>query len=105
MGYLRYRRPEPFVCHSCSGLWMGADMAVSPTILVILGPTASGKSELAMRVARQRGAQILSVDSMQVYREMDIGTAKATTADQAAIRHHLIDLVNPNEEFTVARFV
>ena len=79
-------------------------MAVPP-ILVILGPTASGKSALAMAVARQTKAEILSVDSMQVYRGMDIGTAKPTAAERKEIPHHLIDIVEPNESFTVARFV
>ena len=74
-------------------------------MLVILGPTASGKSELALRIARTTHAEILSMDSMQVYRGMDIGTAKPTAAEQAAIRHHLIDQVNPDEAYTVARFV
>ena len=80
-------------------------MAVSRPILVILGPTASGKSALALEVARRVGAEILSVDSMQVYRGMDIGTAKAPQAERLEVRHHLIDLVDPNEVFTVARFV
>src|SRR4051794_34902523 len=80
-------------------------MAVPPPILVILGPTASGKSAVALAVARRSGAEILSVDSMQVYRGMDIGTAKPTPAERAAVPHHLIDLVDPNEPFTVARFV
>lgn len=75
------------------------------SLLVILGPTASGKSRLAMLLARQTGAEILSVDSMQVYRGMDLGTAKPSQADRAAVRHHGIDLVDPNESFTVARFV
>lgn len=73
--------------------------------LVIIGPTASGKSDLAMAVARKTGAEILSVDSMQVYQGMDIGTAKPTPAERAEIRHHLIDVVPANEPFTVARFV
>jgi tRNA dimethylallyltransferase len=82
-------------------------MAASIPILVILGPTASGKSELALRVAEQlmpRG-EILSVDSMQVYRGMDIGTAKPSADEQARVKHHLIDVVQADEEFTVARFV
>jgi tRNA dimethylallyltransferase len=73
--------------------------------LVLLGPTASGKSALAMELAQHMGAHLLSLDSMQVYRHMDIGTAKATAAEQALVRHHLIDVVDPNEVFTVARFV
>jgi tRNA dimethylallyltransferase len=82
-----------------------AAMAVQPPILVILGPTASGKSALALAVARQTHAEILSVDSMQVYRGMDIGTAKPTANEQAQTPHHLIDLVDADESFTVARFV
>ena len=80
-------------------------MAVPPPILVILGPTASGKSDLALAVARSTGAEILSVDSMQVYRGMDIGTAKPSPAERAAVPHHLLDVVKPSEPFTVARFV
>lgn len=80
-------------------------MAVLRPILVILGPTASGKSALALAMAERFGAEILSVDSMQVYRGMDIGTAKPTRAEQQRVRHHLIDLVDPSEPFTVARFV
>jgi tRNA dimethylallyltransferase len=86
-------------------LVIGADMAVHTPLLVILGPTASGKSDLAMEVARRTNAEILSVDSMQVYRGMDIGTAKPAPAEQAAVPHHLIDVIEPNQEFTVARFV
>ena len=74
-------------------------------IIVILGATASGKSELALRLADEIGGEILSIDSMQVYRQMDIGTAKPTREEQARVRHHLIDVVEPNESFTVARFV
>ena len=80
-------------------------MAVSWSLLVVLGPTASGKSDLAMEVARRTGAEILSVDSMQVYRGMDIGTAKPAVAERAEVRHHVIDVVEPTEQFTVARFV
>src|SRR5206468_10965997 len=60
---------------------------------------------VAMEIARRLGGEILSVDSMQIYRGMNIGTAKPSRAEQADVRHHLIDLVEPNEEFTVARFV
>ena len=80
-------------------------MAASLPTLVLLGPTASGKSSLAMSLARQSGGEILSVDSMQVYRHMDIGTAKPSRQDRTEIPHHLIDLVEPDEAFTVARFV
>ena len=80
-------------------------MAVGPRILVLLGATASGKSELALALASRLGAEILSVDSMQVYRYMDIGTAKPSKQEQQQVRHHLINLVDPDQEFTVARFV
>jgi len=71
--------------------------------LVIVGPTASGKSDLALGVARLiGGAEIVALDSMQVYRGMDIGTATPTAAEQAEVPHHLVDLVEPPEEFAVA---
>ena len=69
-----------------------------------MGPTASGKSEVALALAGAAGAEIISVDSMQVYRGMDIGTAKPTPAQQARVRHHLIDLADPAEPFSVAEF-
>lgn len=84
---------------------MAVSTAHPPPLLVILGPTASGKSALALAVARASGAEILSADSMQVYREMDIGTAKPTPAERRAVPHHLLDVVGPDEGFTVARFV
>lgn len=80
-------------------------MAETKPLLVILGPTASGKSQLAVQIACKTGGEILSVDSMQVYRGMDIGTAKPTPAEQIQVKHHVIDVVHPNEPFTVARFV
>ena len=79
----------------------GTTLAARP--LVIVGPTASGKSDLAMGVARLIGAaEIVTLDSMQVYRGMDIGTATPSPAEQAELPHHLIDLVDPAEEFAVA---
>ncbi|MGV8080625.1 MAG: tRNA (adenosine(37)-N6)-dimethylallyltransferase MiaA [Syntrophales bacterium] len=75
-----------------------------PRIVVIVGPTGVGKSALALRLASRRGAEIVSADSMQVYRHMDIGTAKPTAADRAAVPHHLIDLVDPHEPFNAALY-
>jgi tRNA dimethylallyltransferase len=69
-----------------------------------VGPTAAGKSELAIGLASRLGGQVLSVDSMQVYREMDIGTAKPDAATRSRVPHHLLDLVDPEVEFTVAEF-
>jgi tRNA dimethylallyltransferase len=80
-------------------------MTVPPSIFAIIGPTASGKSALAMGLARRSGAEILSVDSMQVYRGMDVGTAKPSLAEQREVRHHLIDVIDPDQPFTAARFV
>ena len=73
--------------------------------LVLVGPTASGKSALAMEVARQcPDVELVSVDSMQVYRGMDIGTAKPTPAEQAEVPIHLLDLADPAEDYSVAAF-
>jgi len=73
--------------------------------LALVGATASGKTQVALAVARALGdVEIVSADSMQVYRGMDIGTAKPSAAEQAEIRHHLLDVVEPTEEFTVTRF-
>jgi tRNA dimethylallyltransferase len=73
-------------------------------INAILGPTAAGKSEIALELADRRGIPIVSVDSMQVYRGMDIGTAKPSPAEQARVRHLMIDLVEPETEYSVAEF-
>jgi tRNA dimethylallyltransferase len=73
--------------------------------VALVGATASGKSQAAMAVARAQGdVELVCVDSMTVYRGMDIGTAKPTAADRAEVPHHLLDLVDPSEEFTVRQF-
>jgi len=74
------------------------------TVVAIVGPTASGKSALAMRAAERSGGEIVSADSRQVYRGMDVGTAKPTVEQRAAVPHHLLDLAEPSERFTVARY-
>ncbi|MEX2422368.1 MAG: tRNA (adenosine(37)-N6)-dimethylallyltransferase MiaA [Acidimicrobiia bacterium] len=71
---------------------------------MIVGPTASGKSAFAVEIAERLGAGIVSLDSMQVYRGMDIGTAKATPGDQLRVPHSMIDLVDPGEEYSVQDF-
>lgn len=78
-------------------------MAPRP-LLAIVGPTASGKTEAAIAVAEAVGAEILSIDSMLVYRGMDVGTAKPTPAERARVPHHLLDLADPDEPFSVVRF-
>ncbi len=75
------------------------------TPIFIAGPTASGKTAVALEVARQRGGEIISVDSMQVYSGLDIGTAKPTAEERAAIPHHLIDILDLSETFDAAQFV
>ena len=72
---------------------------------VLLGPTASGKTPVALILAGKLGAEILSLDSMQVYRGMDIGTAKPSTLDQAEVPHHLLDMVDPDEAFSVGQWL
>src|SRR2546425_4221503 len=73
--------------------------------LLIAGPTAVGKSEVALLLAERLGGEIISVDSMQVYRGLDIGTAKPTAAERARVPHHLIDVVGLSESFDAAQFV
>jgi tRNA dimethylallyltransferase len=80
-------------------------MALVPRrLLAIVGPTASGKSALALRVAEAVPAEIVSCDSLQVYRGLDIGSAKPTAADRARVPHHLLDVANPDETFSAARY-
>jgi tRNA dimethylallyltransferase len=78
---------------------------VSAPLVAIVGPTASGKTDLALGVARQMPVEILVADSRQAYRRMDIGTAKPTPSARAEVPHHLLDLVDPDEPFTVANWV
>jgi tRNA dimethylallyltransferase len=73
-------------------------------IPVIIGPTAVGKTDLSLAIARQLGAEIVGGDSRQIYRFLDIGTAKPTPAQRQAVPHHLIDLLNPDEPLNAARF-
>ena len=77
----------------------------APDIVFLAGPTAVGKSAVALRLAEELGGEIVSVDSMQVYRGLNLGTAKPSAAEQQRVRHHLIDVVELNEEFDAAAFV
>ena len=74
-------------------------------VVLLVGPTASGKSAAAMMLAERFNSEIVSIDSALVYRDMNIGTAKPTAAEQARVPHHLIDLIDPTEAYSVARFV
>ncbi len=75
-----------------------------PLLVVITGPTAVGKTDVGIDVALAVGGEVVSADSMMVYRGMDIGTAKPTPAERRGVPHHLIDVAEPDEEFTVARY-
>ncbi|MBI5362193.1 MAG: tRNA (adenosine(37)-N6)-dimethylallyltransferase MiaA [Planctomycetes bacterium] len=80
------------------------DTLLAEGVHALIGPTASGKSALALRVAEAAGAELVALDSMQVYRGMDVGTAKSTPSERARVRHHLLDLCAPSADYDVARF-
>ena len=77
---------------------------MKPEVYVIGGPTASGKSKLAVELAKKINGEIISADSMQIYKEMNIGTAKITKEEMQGIKHYLIDIVSPNERYSVSNF-
>lgn len=79
-------------------------MPKASPLIVVVGPTASGKSALAMRIAQAHNGEIIAADSRTVYRGMDIGTAKPTSQDQELVPHHLIDVRDPDEPFSAAEF-
>lgn len=76
----------------------------NPKIIVIVGPTSSGKSDLAIKIAKKCNGEIISADSRQVYRGMDIGTGKVSKKEQKVVPHHIIDIASPKKQFTVGRF-
>ncbi|MDR1131557.1 MAG: tRNA (adenosine(37)-N6)-dimethylallyltransferase MiaA [Oscillospiraceae bacterium] len=80
-------------------------MDAAPKIAVVTGPTAAGKTALGVMLARQLGGEIVSADAMQVYRRMDIGTAKAAKDEMRGVPHHMIDVAEPWETYSVARYV
>jgi tRNA dimethylallyltransferase len=75
-----------------------------PPVVVVTGPTASGKTPLAIEIAKQFGAEIVNADSMQVYRYMDVGTAKPSPEQRAQVRHHLLDVVTPDVTYSAGRY-
>lgn len=77
---------------------------LKPLVVVVVGPTASGKSSLAVRIAKSLDGEVISADSMQIYKHMDIATAKVTPEETDGVAHHLIDFVEPWESFSVARY-
>ena len=79
-------------------------MSTQPLVISLLGPTASGKTALALELAERLGLPVINVDSRQLYREMDVGTAKPTAEQQARVTHHLLDLRDPNQPITLQEF-
>ena len=77
---------------------------MKPKVIVIAGPTASGKTGLSIEVAKRLNGEVVSADSMQVYKDMNIGTAKVTKEGAQGIKHYLIDVVSPDERYTVSNF-
>ena len=75
-----------------------------PRVIVIVGPTASGKTATSIKVAKELNGEIISADSMQIYKEMNIGTAKPTIEEMNGIKHYMIDVLYPNEQFNVAKY-
>lgn len=83
---------------------MWCNSAVSATVLAIVGPTASGKSGLALAVAERLGGEVVNADALQVYRGFDVGTAKPSADEQRRVAHHLIDILDPRQRFTAGQF-
>ena len=75
-----------------------------PKVIIICGPTGIGKTAVGIELAGKFGGEIISADSMQIYRHMDIGTAKPTPAELAQITHHMIDIVDPDEDYDAVQF-
>ena len=78
---------------------------MTPGVLILTGQTASGKSALALELAERFGAEIVGADSRQIYRSMPIGTAAPSAQDRARVRHHLVEVLDPHERYSAARFV
>ena len=84
----------------------GTEISMSKgKVVAVVGPTASGKTALAISIAERFGGEVVSCDSMQIYKHMDIGTAKPTAEEQHKIPHHMIDIAEPWESYSVAAFV
>lgn len=79
-------------------------MSIKPKVIVIAGPTASGKTALSIQLAKEINGEIISADSMQIYKDMDIGTAKPTIQEQEGIKHYLLDFLSPEKRFSVSQF-
>jgi len=84
---------------------MSGTSLITAPVVVLIGPTAIGKTALSLEIAARFSCEIISMDSMQVYRFMDIGTAKASPEERALVPHHLIDIIDPDDQYDAARFV
>ncbi len=84
---------------------MSGTSLITAPVVVLIGPTAIGKTALSLEIATRFSCEIISMDSMQVYRFMDIGTAKASPEERALVPHHLIDIIDPDDQYDAARFV
>ena len=84
---------------------LATESPVTEPVIILIGPTAVGKTALSLALAERFSCEIVGLDSMQIYRHMDIGTAKATPKERARVPHHLLDVVDPDEEYHVARYV
>ena len=83
---------------------IAAEKKIKPTVLAVVGPTASGKTALSAALAKRLDGEIISCDSMQIYKRMDIGTAKPTAEEMQGIPHYMIDIAEPEKEFSSADF-
>ena len=77
---------------------------LSEPVIILIGPTAVGKTALSLALAERFSCEIVGLDSMQIYRHMDIGTAKATAEERALVPHHLLDVADPKKQFSVAQY-
>jgi len=94
----------PFLFHLCALCGETAFLEAKPKFVAIVGPTATGKSALALHLAERFGGEIISADSVQVYRGLDIGSAKPSAEDRRRIPHHLIDILDPDQDYSASAF-
>jgi len=94
---------KPQINHSNPGILESSDPSLK-SIVILTGPTAAGKSQISLAIAQELNLDIINADSMQVYRYLDIGTAKPSKDEQKIVKHHLIDIVNPDEQYNAGRY-
>ena len=104
MNQARRKNDAPTPWPEASSSWRDIERPAADELLVVVGPTASGKTELSIRLAEAFGGEIVGADSVQIYRGFDIGSGKPTAEERALARHHLVDCVDPGEPFEAQRF-